>query len=447
MSASKEFKSVPISTITIGNRQRKTFKGVDSLADSIKRIGLLHPIIITRDNKLVAGECRIKAFIELGYTEIPVQYYENLSEEEIKGIEIEENIKRQNMHWKEEAEAVLSYHEMLCRKDEDWTPEKTSDAIGISRPVLVRYNIVAQAIRKGNKNVGSAENIGSAYNQAQREIQRATDEEIANVTNIDIIDDSDEDDTDNTDKLISKSSIRSPDLDIVKQDFLKWAPTYKGRKFNFIHCDFPYGINYQKSDQGGGSRRGTYDDSPDIYWNLLKCFCDNIDKFMMPSAHVMFWYSMTYHIPTVQFLEKHAPSLVINPRPLVWHKSDNSGILPDPERGPRFTYEVALHMIRGDRRIVKSVAASYSAPTTSAVSQHLTQKPEPVLKHYFRMYIDELTEMLDPTCGSATSIIAADASGAKRVYGMDINQDYIDHARLELARSRQLAEIAKSTEV
>src|SRR3546814_18723310 len=45
---------------------------VKALAESIKQVGLLHPIVITPDNTLSAGERRLCACKELGWTEIPV---------------------------------------------------------------------------------------------------------------------------------------------------------------------------------------------------------------------------------------------------------------------------------------------------------------------------------------------------------------------------------------
>jgi hypothetical protein len=37
---------------------------------------------------------------------------------------------------------------------------------------------------------------------------------------------------------------------------------------------------------------GGYDDSPEVYWELLQAFRDNLDNFCAESAHLMFWFSM-----------------------------------------------------------------------------------------------------------------------------------------------------------
>jgi ParB family transcriptional regulator, chromosome partitioning protein len=45
-----------ISAITIGNRHRRDLGDVSGLANSIAELGLLHPIVIRADGRLIAGE-------------------------------------------------------------------------------------------------------------------------------------------------------------------------------------------------------------------------------------------------------------------------------------------------------------------------------------------------------------------------------------------------------
>ncbi len=61
-----------IAEIKIGKRHRKDLGDLQSLADSIQEIGLLHPIVVTEDGELIAGERRLEACKLLGWEEIPV---------------------------------------------------------------------------------------------------------------------------------------------------------------------------------------------------------------------------------------------------------------------------------------------------------------------------------------------------------------------------------------
>jgi ParB/RepB/Spo0J family partition protein len=61
-----------ISEIRIGNRYRRDLGDVSGLADSIAELGLLHPIVIRADGRLIAGERRLAACKSLGWEQVPV---------------------------------------------------------------------------------------------------------------------------------------------------------------------------------------------------------------------------------------------------------------------------------------------------------------------------------------------------------------------------------------
>ncbi len=62
----------PIDQIIVGNRFRRDLGDIAELARSIAETGLLHPIVITSDDRLIAGYRRMHATKLLGLTEIAV---------------------------------------------------------------------------------------------------------------------------------------------------------------------------------------------------------------------------------------------------------------------------------------------------------------------------------------------------------------------------------------
>ncbi|KKN19967.1 hypothetical protein LCGC14_0940190 [marine sediment metagenome] len=100
-----------LADIKVGKRVREEYGDITGLAQSIQKYGLLHPIVVNKDNggewELVAGERRFKAHLYLGLEEIEVNELKNLSEMERAEIELEENIKRKAFTWQEEVQAKL----------------------------------------------------------------------------------------------------------------------------------------------------------------------------------------------------------------------------------------------------------------------------------------------------------------------------------------------------
>lgn len=447
------------------SRYRKKFSEIESLVASIRKYGLVSSLVVALPNAahgetgctLVAGERRLRAIGEIrdeDYEEykslfpegIPVRFANDLTPEELKAIELEENIKREDLHWKERCLAYLEYHQNYIKMDPERTIYDTADALVISGRAAQEYVGVGRALAEEDEQVETCGEYVTARNLLRRRRERAVDHDIdfmdETITEV-LADDYDE--TDAGGPGISPDAptlpredrrTRPATKDILETNFFEQVQSYTGPKFNFIHCDFPYGIEYHKSSQGGSKHKDSYDDAPELYWKFVNDFIAARDRLMAKSAHIMFWFSMKYYQETVDAFNSNG--FTVLRWPLVWHKSDNKGILPDPERGPRNTYETALFITRGDRKVVRATASSYAAPTQRGDSVHLSQKPIPVLRHFFRMLVDDTTSMLDPTCGSGTALCAAELTNAKTVQGWEIKPEFVESARSELNKTRQL---------
>jgi DNA modification methylase len=120
----------------------------------------------------------------------------------------------------------------------------------------------------------------------------------------------------------------------------------------------------------------------------------------------------------------------VNPFPLIWHKNDNTGIAPDPQRWPRRTYETALVASRGDRKLtsVGPRSNSFSFPGSRDNAIHISEKPQPVLRHFLSMFCDEYSIVLDPTAGSGNAVKVAEELGAMSVLGLEMSTEFYDVA-------------------
>ncbi len=71
---------LPIGMIRVEGRHRSDLGDIASLAESIRSVGLLHPVVVTGDGLLVAGERRLAAVKALGWEEVPVHVVEGLDD-------------------------------------------------------------------------------------------------------------------------------------------------------------------------------------------------------------------------------------------------------------------------------------------------------------------------------------------------------------------------------
>lgn len=425
------------------NRQRKTLVGIEELADSIRKNGLINPITVTRSLQLIAGERRYEAHKLLGFDHISVQYLEDLSEAEQQIIELEENAKRVDLDWKDRVDAVYRFHHLQKAQNEEWSLTDTGDALGVDRRDVGRWMLVAQQLKDGVKEVMEAPKMSTAVNAAQRKAERAKANILQNL-NSDLSAVSGAPAAPKLDTIpaqplqsegksqteeIPASEPPSRNVDILNLDFHHWAQEVREVPFNFLHCDFPYGVN--AGDTIGYSKASTlgkYDDDAKTYFSLLETLTRLQDNFLSPSCHMMFWFSMDYYNETEEIFK--AAGWRVDKFPLIWAKSDNAGIMPDPNRGPRRIYETAFFCTRGDRKVVKPISNLSWQPTTK--NYHTSEKSYDMLSHFFRMIVDEHSRVLDPTCGSGMALKAAEAAGAQYCLGLEKDAEFAQRAKENL---------------
>jgi len=406
---SGDFSSFPIDRIHVdrGLRQRKELTEIDDLAGSIERSGLINPIVIQRTGELIAGERRLAAVKALGWKEIPVQFAEDLSPTELHLIELEENICRVDLPWQDECRAIEDYHHLRKQNDRTWSQEDTARSLGKTQAEISQRLGVAKALAEGNEMVLQADKYSVARNVVKRSQDRRASAEIEKIL------------------YPEKQAGDAQDVPILNDDFVEWSKTYDGPRFNFIHCDFPYGINADEHNQGASDRFGGYEDTEAIYWSLVDGLAEAMDTVVADQAHLMFWFPMSAYQATFDTLNDMGWR--VDPYPLIWSKSDNTGILPDPDRRARRIYETAFMASRGDRKIVQAVGNNVAAPVIKTV--HMSEISKSVLRHFFRMFVDGTTRLLDPTCGSGRAVAVANEMGAKSVLGLEIDPEFCRRAQ------------------
>lgn len=162
---------IPISEITVNpGRRELDLDDVKELADSIRELGLLHPIIVDKKHTLIAGLHRLEAVKLLEWTEIEctVSSLEGLKAELA---EIDENVVRSDL-------STVEFGELLLRRKEIYetlhpeTKYRVSQAIGMNRAI---GNNVGEKFSSTSKSFvqDTAEKLGVTPRIVARQMQTA----------------------------------------------------------------------------------------------------------------------------------------------------------------------------------------------------------------------------------------------------------------------------------
>jgi ParB family chromosome partitioning protein len=159
------------------DQPRKTFseESLQELADSLKRHGLIQPILAEDSGDgnylIVAGERRYRAAERAGLREVPV-IVRALTPEKRLEIALIENVQREDLNPVEEAEAYRSLMSLG-----NLTQDEVADTVGKSRSAVANAlrllrlpEPMLAALREGSMSAGHARAVLSVPDEARREL-------------------------------------------------------------------------------------------------------------------------------------------------------------------------------------------------------------------------------------------------------------------------------------
>lgn len=73
------------------NNPRNNDDAVDKVAESIKQFGFKVPLVIDKDNVIVAGHTRYKACLQLNISKVPCIIADDLTEQQVKAFRLADN--------------------------------------------------------------------------------------------------------------------------------------------------------------------------------------------------------------------------------------------------------------------------------------------------------------------------------------------------------------------
>lgn len=165
--------TIPINEIKVISRQRQDYGDLEELAQSLDRYGLIQPIVINQDKRLIAGGRRLQAATDLGWTSIDCVYRETMSDDELHELELEENVRRKEMDWKEKTLTILNIHRLKKKRSalegSLWGTRETAEMLGIKGHSNVHYAVrVGEYLEKKDEEITNCTSMLDAWKVVMR---------------------------------------------------------------------------------------------------------------------------------------------------------------------------------------------------------------------------------------------------------------------------------------
>jgi len=410
-------KTIPVDQILIpSNRQRREFDlaTLNELGDSIKKVGLSHAIVLREEHTLVgrqkflvSGERRLRAIKDIydlggSFThdnqlvpagEIPYTDKGELSGLALKEAEFDENYRRENLTWQEEADAVKQLAELrteqaaaageptpsIAAVAEEWR----GSAVGIHQEITRRQLIVAQHL--SDPEVKAAKNVDEAFKILRRKEDTARRVQLA--------------------AEIGRTYSAETAHRVLNEDSLAWMVAAPAEQFDIICTDPPYGIYADEFGDSGGHTAGAhqYKDNYEYWLSVITTLAKEGFRITKPQAHLYCFCDITRFEELKQILAAAGWSPFRTP--LVWHKP-NGNRVPWVDQGPQRKYELILYANKGKKLVTRIYPDLVTYPADENLG-HNAQKPVALYTDLLRRSVGPGDSVLDPFAGSGPLLPAA----------------------------------------
>ena len=389
---------VPISSITYNDaeriRQDLDPDGIRDLAESIQTVGLLNPIIVRKDGRLLAGRRRLAALFHLQRTEAPVRFWEDLDEVTQLVVELDENRKRKQLTWIEEVTALQRIHALKSKESLHWTLGETAAMVGVSTSKLSEDLLLASMSE--NTRVKERPTRTGALLIAKRERELELVREIAKRR---------------TDSIPPSTGLPHESVaggTLYKGDCRELLKTMRDNSVDLIVTDPPWGVGFQSATQWAKSYSPTYDDSWGNIQALLKDTLPHWFRVLKEGCHFYTFFGASDLGWWIEALT--GVGFMVRARPLVWFKASQPAIT-DLYTAFQPVYETLLWGWKpgeGDYRrfFEKPTAEAYAIPRAKG-EWHVNEKPVEFLERYIEASSVQNELVFDPFLGGGSTALAA----------------------------------------
>lgn len=352
------------------NNPRKNDDAVKYVAESIKEFGFKVPIVIDKNNVIVAGHTRYKAAKKLKMSEVPCIIADDLTDEQIKAFRLADNKVAEKAEW----DFDLLNAELDDIIDLDMELFGFEDALQDDAEEAVEDEFEVELPAEPKSKLGDIYQLGN-------------------------------------NRLMCGDSTVLEDVEKLMG----------GEQADMLLTDPPYNVNYEgktkdklkiKNDQMGN----------DNFRQFLTDAFSNADMVMKPGAVFYIWHadSEGYNFRGACFDAGWTVRQC-----LIWNK--NSMVMGRQDY--QWKHEPCLygwkegagHLWASDRK--QTTVINFDKPTRN--DMHPTMKPIPLFDYQIKNNTKGGDVVLDLFGGSGTTIMACEQNG-RRGYSMEYDQRYVD---------------------
>lgn len=436
-----EQKSIPIKEIDTGLRARKTYEKIEELSHSITEHGLIQPIALLDKSKvddwtgiekedldpdrpylLLAGGRRFTAwrYGDHGHS-IPARIYDKaITADEMKSIELYENLHRIDLSWQEQVDLLDEIHELQTKihgkpirgvSDQDaHTIEDTGKMLGKSKSSISQDLKLANAMKK-------LPQLREAKTKAdaRKMLKKLSTDVKADKKAKEILERKANSHEDERKKKLANSYVLGDVFEMIKE--------VPDQSIDLVEIDPPYAIDLHDVKKGHSTNTDDYTDVfVDEYEDFLNNLLSECYRTMKRNSWLVFWFAPEPWFETVYQALQNA-GFETRRIPAIWNKRNGQTMQPAMYLGN--AHEMFFYARKGKPSIKKQGRSNVYdfSPVNSSTKVHPTERPIELMEEVIKTFAEPDSKCLVPFAGSGNTLLACNNLDIKSI-GYDISEKY-----------------------
>jgi ParB/RepB/Spo0J family partition protein len=398
---------IPIGMVKIEDRVREDKGDIENLAERIREKGLIQPITITQNYKLVAGERRLLAHQKLGLTHIEAIIRKTEDQIDLREVELVENIARKDMTWQEVAKGERALFELKSKRGK-WSQQKQSEMLNQSQMTTSRMIQMAEAL----ETIPELANF-KTFDEAYKELKKLEEEIVVQ-------------------HLKEKARAENPD----RKGAAKWAKdhykvgdAFKGMEncrdnlVHFAEIDPPYGVELDKRKSRNSKKNmDEYNEvDRDEYLSFYERTASEVFRILRADSFAVFWFGWDWFSDVRQILCD--AGFKVPTVPAIWAKG-NSGQTASPDTTLASCHEPFWLARKGKPKLAKPGRSNVFSfdPVPAQHKIHPTERPLDLMQEVLSTCLFPGSNIMVPFLGSGVTLRAA-YSLTHMGFGWDLSEE------------------------
>lgn len=424
--------------IEFGERRREEYGDLDLLAHSLKERGIIQPLAVKATPQadkpylLLAGGRRFRAIEIAGITEIPVRVYEeDLSELEIRSIELAENFYRKNLSWLEEVKLKKEIHSLQQEihgvplngariEGQGWSLADTAQLLNRSKASIIGDLRIANAAEKMPELFQKCKSKNDASKIVDRIDRTILMGELAKRVVVE--------------RKADDSFQKFSDAYMVR-DFFEGAATLPSNTFNFVELDPDFAIDVKENFRNFGSdhqeqyTQTSKQDFPLFFQRTVK----ELHRLTTDHAWIVCWYAFEWTGFVMNTFQQNG--FHVSMVPGYWIKPNHTGQSNAPNYNLFGGVEPFMVIRKGQPVLSRPGRLNEFVfnPLRSQEKIHPFERPLDLMMEILSTFTSTGAKVLVPFLGSGKTLMAAHRLNMTAI-GYDLSSQYRDSFLVKISK-------------